>query len=103
MSCGTFVDIKKILREQGTSTPQKIKKKSEDFTEEKQATTEECTQGRMPEAHRDASSDKADGESAVREKIVERPEPDRSVDMRHHMILKASALMKRAVFWKSSS
>ena len=46
-----------------------------------------------------ASADKADGESAVLEKIAEMPQPDRTLAERLHAIIKASAPALSPKLW----
>ena len=61
------------------------KKKAEGFTDEERAAIKE----RVRETK--AAADKADGESAVLEKIAEMREPDRAMGKRLHAVIKASA------------
>lgn len=63
--------------------------KSTGFTDEERAAMKERAQELKAEAR--ANKDKAAGESAVLEKIAEMPEPERSMAMRLHTIIKASA------------
>jgi uncharacterized protein YdhG (YjbR/CyaY superfamily) len=65
------------------------KKMSRGFTDEERAAMKERARELTVETRRGA--DKADGESAVRAKIAEMPEPDRSMAKRLHAIIKASA------------
>jgi uncharacterized protein YdhG (YjbR/CyaY superfamily) len=65
------------------------KKKSAGFTDEERAAMKERARELTAEARRGA--DKADGERAVRAKIAEMPEPDRSMAKRLHAIITASA------------
>jgi uncharacterized protein YdhG (YjbR/CyaY superfamily) len=64
-------------------------KKSKGFTDEERAAMKERAQELKAAAR--ASKDKADGESAVLEKIAEMPKPDRAMAERLHAIIKASA------------
>ena len=64
-------------------------KKSKGFTDEEKAAMKERAKELKAEAR--ASKDKAEGESAVLEKIAEMPEPDRSMAKRLHAIIKDSA------------
>ena len=63
------------------------------FTDEERAAMKERAQEMKAEARRDqrAKKDKADGESDVLAKIAEMPEPERTMAMRLHAIIKASA------------
>jgi uncharacterized protein YdhG (YjbR/CyaY superfamily) len=61
------------------------------FTDEERAAMKERAQELRTEARRGPRADKADGESAVLEKIAEMPEPDRAMGKRLHAIIKASA------------
>jgi uncharacterized protein YdhG (YjbR/CyaY superfamily) len=65
------------------------KKMSRGFTDEERAAMKERARELTAETRRGA--DKADGESAVRAKIAEMPEPDRSMAKRLHATIKASA------------
>ncbi len=60
-----------------------ISKKFKGFTDEERVA--------MKERIQELKEDKADGESAVIAKIVEMPEPDRTMGKRLHAIIKASA------------
>jgi uncharacterized protein YdhG (YjbR/CyaY superfamily) len=66
-----------------------INKQSEGFTDEEQAAMKERAQELKAEAR--AKKKKADGESAVLEKIAEMPEPDRAMAKRLHAIITTSA------------
>jgi uncharacterized protein YdhG (YjbR/CyaY superfamily) len=64
-------------------------KGSSGFTAEERAAMKERAKELKAEAR--ASKEKADGESAVLEKLAEMPEPDRSMGQRLHEIITASA------------
>jgi uncharacterized protein YdhG (YjbR/CyaY superfamily) len=67
-------------------------KTSEGWTdEERGAMKERAKELKAGGARRGSRADKADGESAVLEKIAEMPEPDRALAERLHAIIKASA------------
>jgi uncharacterized protein YdhG (YjbR/CyaY superfamily) len=67
-------------------------KTSEGWTdEERGAMKERAKELKAGGARRGPRADKADGESAVLEKIAEMPEPDRALAERLHAIIKASA------------
>jgi uncharacterized protein YdhG (YjbR/CyaY superfamily) len=61
------------------------------LTDEERAAMKQRTKELKAEARRGPRADKADGESAVLEKIAEMPEPDRAMAERLHAIIKASA------------
>jgi uncharacterized protein YdhG (YjbR/CyaY superfamily) len=61
------------------------------LTDEERGAMKARTQELKAEARRGSRADKADGESAVLEKIAEMPEPDRVLAERLHAIIKASA------------
>jgi uncharacterized protein YdhG (YjbR/CyaY superfamily) len=61
------------------------------LTDEERGAMKERTKELKAEARRGPRADKADGESAVLEKIAEMPEPDRALAERLHAIIKASA------------
>jgi uncharacterized protein YdhG (YjbR/CyaY superfamily) len=61
------------------------------LTDEERAAMKQRTKELKAEARRGPRADKADGESAVLEKIAEMPEPDRVLAERLHAIIKASA------------
>jgi uncharacterized protein YdhG (YjbR/CyaY superfamily) len=61
------------------------------LTDEERAAMKQRTKELKAEARRGPRADKADGESAVLEKIAEMPEPDRALAERLHAIIKASA------------
>jgi uncharacterized protein YdhG (YjbR/CyaY superfamily) len=63
--------------------------KFQGFTDEEQAAMKECA--RELKAAARMEKDRAAGESAVIEKYNEMPEPDRSMGMRLHEIIKATA------------
>ena len=73
--------------ENGTTTGKKFK----GFTEEERAA--------MKERIQELKGDEADGESAVLAKIAEMREPDRTMCMRLHSIIKASAPGLTARLW----
>src|SRR4051812_31874022 len=74
------------------SSKQDTTKKSEGFTNEERAAMKERAQELKAEARRGrAKKDKAAGESDVLTKIAEMQEPDRTMAMRLHEIVKASA------------
>ena len=64
-------------------------KKSKGFTDEERAAMKDRAQELKAEAR--ANKNKADGESDVLAKIVEMPEPDRTMAKRLHALIKASA------------
>ena len=66
-----------------------INEKSKGFTDEERAAMKEHAQELKAEAR--ANKNKADGESDVLAKIVEMPEPDRTMAKRLHALIKASA------------
>ncbi len=66
-------------------------KKAAKFTDEERAA--------MKERVRELKADKADGESAVLEKIAEMTEPDRAMGKRLHAIIKASAPALSPKLW----
>jgi len=66
-----------------------INKKSKGFTDEERAAMKDRAQELKAEAR--ANKNKADGESDVLAKIVEMPEPDRTMAKRLHALIKASA------------
>ncbi len=68
-----------------------ISKKSKGFTDEERIA--------MKERIQELKADKADVESAVLAKIVEMPEPDRTMGMRLHAIIKASASTLSPRLW----
>jgi uncharacterized protein YdhG (YjbR/CyaY superfamily) len=63
----------------------------EGFTDEERGAMKERAQELKAAARRGPRADKADGESAVLEKIAEMPQPDRAMGERLHAIIKASA------------
>ena len=71
------------------SLKKETKKSSKGFTDEERAAMKERVQELKAEGRRGA--DKADGESEVLAKIAELPEPDRTMAMRLHAIVKDSA------------
>lgn len=72
-------------------SPRKDAEKAEGFSDEERAAMKERAQELKAEARRGARASKADRESAVLAKIVEMPEPDRTMAERLHAIIKASA------------
>jgi uncharacterized protein YdhG (YjbR/CyaY superfamily) len=66
-------------------------KANKGFTEEERDAMRERAQELKTEARRGPGGGKADGESAVLEKIAEMQEPDRAMGERLHAIIKASA------------
>ena len=64
-------------------------KKDTGFSAEEQAAMKERARELKAEAR--ADKDRAEGEKALLEKIAEMPEPDRSMALRIHEIIKASA------------
>jgi uncharacterized protein YdhG (YjbR/CyaY superfamily) len=64
-------------------------KKSKGFTDEEKAAMKERARELKAEAR--ANKNKAEGESDVRAKIAEMPEPDRTMAQRIHAIIKANA------------
>src|SRR5437879_834331 len=68
-----------------------IDKTSEGWTDEERGAMKERHQELKAAARRGPSADKADGESAVLEKIAEMREPDRAMGKRLHAVIKASA------------
>jgi uncharacterized protein YdhG (YjbR/CyaY superfamily) len=66
-------------------------KTSEGWTDEERGAMKERAKELKAAARRGARADKADGESAVLEKIAEMPEPDRVLAERLHAIIKANA------------
>jgi uncharacterized protein YdhG (YjbR/CyaY superfamily) len=79
------VEWKEIGMNQGKSTT----KKSRGFTDEERAAMKERSQELKVEAR--ANQKKADGESDLLAKIAEMPEPDRTMAMRLHAIITATA------------
>ena len=61
------------------------------FTDEERAAMKEHAQELKAAARRSPRAAKADGESDVRAKIAEMPEPDRALGERLHALIKASA------------
>jgi len=61
------------------------------LTDEERAAMKQRTQELKAEARRGPRTHKADGESAVLDKIAEMPEPDRAMGERLHAIITASA------------
>ena len=70
---------------------------AEKFSSEEVAAMKE--RARELKAASRADKDKADGESAVLEKIAEMDEPDRSMAMRLHEIIKSSAPVLSSRLW----
>lgn len=69
----------------------KTTKKGQTFTDEERAA--------MKERAKEQKAGKANGESAVLAKIAEMPEPDRSLGMKIHEIVKASAPSLSPKLW----
>ncbi len=65
--------------------------KSKGFTDQERAAMRERIQELKSETGSGRRTGKADGESAVLEKIAELPEPDRTMGERLHAIIKANA------------
>jgi uncharacterized protein YdhG (YjbR/CyaY superfamily) len=63
---------------------------SESFSDEERAAMQERSKELKAESRRGARKPKADGESDVRAKIEELPEPDRAMAERVHSIVKAA-------------
>ena len=76
---------------QSTNSTTAVKQKSEGFTDEERSA--------MKERVRELKADKADGESAVLEKLGEMPTPDRALGERLHAIIKASAPALAPKLW----
>src|SRR5467141_262606 len=76
-----------------------IDKTSEGWTDEERGAMKERHQELKASARRGPSADKADGESAVLEKIAEMPEPDRAMGERLHAVIKASAPALSPSLW----
>ncbi|QBD82897.1 DUF1801 domain-containing protein [Ktedonosporobacter rubrisoli] len=87
----------------GTQEPAKsptaINKKSKGFTDEEKAAMKDRIKEQQAEAR--ANKNKAEGESDVRAKIAEMPEPDRVLGERLHAIIKASAPALAPKLWYS--
>lgn len=72
--------------------PQQSKKKSSGFTDDERAAMKERAQELKAESNSPRSKKaKLDGESDLLAKIAEMPEPERSMAMRLHEIIKANA------------
>jgi uncharacterized protein YdhG (YjbR/CyaY superfamily) len=74
-------------------------KKPNAFTDEERAAMKEHLREWKAEARGGGRSDKADGESAVLEKIAALPQPDRAMGERLHAIIKANAPALSAKTW----
>lgn len=74
-------------------------KKFQGFTDEEQAALRERAQELRAASRSGSGAGKADGESAVLAKIAEMPEPDRTMGMRLHAIIKASAPVLSPRLW----
>ncbi len=72
-------------------------KKSRGFTDEERAAMKERAREQQAEAR--ANKDRTDGENDVLAKIAEMPEPDRTMAMRIHEIIKASAPVLMPKTW----
>ncbi len=81
----------------GDKAAKQAGKKSKGFTDAEQAAMKERAQELKAEAR--ASRSKADGESAVLAKIAEMPQPDRTLGVRLHAIIKASAPALTPKLW----
>ena len=79
---------KKSTKKSARST---IGKASRGFTDEERTAMRERAQELKAKARRGPRAGKADGESDVRAKIAEMPEPDRTMAKRLHAIIKTSA------------
>src|SRR5437588_12452062 len=77
--------------QKSTKSTTAVDKTFEGFTGEERAAMKERAQELKASARRAPRADKADGESAVLEKIAEMPEPDRAMGERLHAVIKASA------------
>ncbi len=76
-----------------------MRKSTEGFTAEERAAMKERAQELKAAARRGPRANKADGESAVRAKIAEMPEPDRTMGQRLHAIVKDSAPALSPKLW----
>ena len=76
-----------------------IDKTSEGFTDEERVAMKERVQERKAAARRGPRAGKADGESAVLEKIAAMPTPDRAIAKRLHAIIKAGAPVLSPKLW----
>ncbi len=74
-----------------TSAKSASGKASKGFTDEERAAMRARAQEQKAEARRGPRAGKADGESDVRAKIAEMPEPDRAMAERLHAIITAGA------------
>jgi uncharacterized protein YdhG (YjbR/CyaY superfamily) len=72
-------------------TQKPAEKTFEGFTDEERGAMKERAKELKAAARRGPRAAKADGESAVLEKIAELPEPDRAMAERLHAVIKASA------------
>ncbi len=82
---------------QSTKGDQPSGKRSSGFSDEERAAMKERAEELKAEAR--ASKDKAAGENAVLAKIAEMPEAERSMAMRIHAIIKASAPVLSPKTW----
>lgn len=89
--------IKKAIQEAEKETAKTIET-SKGFTDEEQAAMKERAQELKAE-RRGSRMGKIDGESAVLAKIAEMPEPDRTLGMRLHAIIKANAPALSPKLW----
>jgi uncharacterized protein YdhG (YjbR/CyaY superfamily) len=82
---------KKGTQKSAKSTAKTAGKASKGFTDEERDAMRERAQELKAAARRGSRAGKADGESAVLEKIAAMPAPDRALGERIHAIIKASA------------
>ena len=82
---------KKDTQKSAKSTAKTAGKASKGFTDEERDAMRERAQELKAAARRGSRAGKADGESAVLEKIAAMPAPDRALGERIHAIIKASA------------
>lgn len=81
---------------------QKSTKRSTEITQKYQGFTDEeraAMKARAQELKAETSGDKTNGESAVLAKIAELPEPERTMGLRLHAIIQASAPALSPRFW----
>jgi len=81
---------KKATQKSAISTTE-VNKKYVGFTDEERSAMKDRLREEKAAARRGPHAGEEDGESAVLEKIAELPEPDRSMGLRLHAIIKASA------------
>jgi uncharacterized protein YdhG (YjbR/CyaY superfamily) len=82
---------KKGTKKSANSATKKAGNASKGFTDEERAAMRERAQELKAAARRGTRAGKADGESAVLEKIAAMPVPDRAMAERLHAIIKATA------------